>query len=354
MTDWVKVRVAWERDERKGFTWLIKELDLSVSPQAIRKHANKEEWTKQVTEEEPVTKKGNRGTQNSNRNREPYPNLPVAQEKAHLTEREKMFVNEYLTDFNATRAAIAAGYAKKCAKNTGYKVLQRPDVQALVRDMIDQRSAALQLDGEALMKTWVEIVNFDANELMQIRRIPCPFCYSTDGLPQYTEARYMKEFTAFKRGLNNALASGALPKKDEDGEVQPLPSFPGTDELEFVDESKEPNPDCPVCHGRGHAQTFIPDTRTLSPIAKKLYGGFQEINGDVQVVAASKEKAMESLAKALGLYREQEKETAVVQVNADDLFNAYETRMAKARERQAQVLHERGLDDEIEDLKVME
>ena len=44
---WEEVRDAWEQDPRDGYTWLVKELGLSVSAPAVRKTAAKQGWVKQ-------------------------------------------------------------------------------------------------------------------------------------------------------------------------------------------------------------------------------------------------------------------------------------------------------------------
>lgn len=45
---WAEVKLAWEKDERAGFEWLVRELELPVSPQAVRKRATTkgQEWVK--------------------------------------------------------------------------------------------------------------------------------------------------------------------------------------------------------------------------------------------------------------------------------------------------------------------
>lgn len=43
---WEEVRNAWEQDPRDGYTWLVKELGLSVSAPAVRKTAAKQGWEK--------------------------------------------------------------------------------------------------------------------------------------------------------------------------------------------------------------------------------------------------------------------------------------------------------------------
>lgn len=47
-----------------------------------------------------------------------------------LTHKQKIFCKEFLLDFNATRAAIAAGYSKKTARQIGSENLTKPYIQA--------------------------------------------------------------------------------------------------------------------------------------------------------------------------------------------------------------------------------
>ena len=45
-----------------------------------------------------------------------------------MTPKQAAFVDEYLVDFNATRAAIRAGYSERSAYNIGWGNLQRPAI----------------------------------------------------------------------------------------------------------------------------------------------------------------------------------------------------------------------------------
>jgi phage terminase small subunit len=49
-----------------------------------------------------------------------------------LTPKQEHFVEEYLIDLNATRAALAAGYSEKTARSTGAENLTKPDIAAAV------------------------------------------------------------------------------------------------------------------------------------------------------------------------------------------------------------------------------
>ena len=46
-----------------------------------------------------------------------------------LTDKQKIFVYEYLIDFNATQAAIRAGYSKDTAYSIGNNLLKKVEIQ---------------------------------------------------------------------------------------------------------------------------------------------------------------------------------------------------------------------------------
>lgn len=50
-----------------------------------------------------------------------------------MTAKQVKFANEYLVDFNATRAAIAAGYSKKTASEMGYENLNKPHIKDYIK-----------------------------------------------------------------------------------------------------------------------------------------------------------------------------------------------------------------------------
>jgi len=62
--------------------------------------------------------------------------MAEAKEK-ELRPKEKLFISEYLKDFNATQAAIKAGYSKKTAKEQGYEILTKPHIQNAVKKQVE-------------------------------------------------------------------------------------------------------------------------------------------------------------------------------------------------------------------------
>jgi len=64
-----------------------------------------------------------------------------------LNDKQAAFVREYLADFNATQAAIRAGYSAKTAGQIGHELLKKPEVQQRLREF--QQKAAEKTETEA-------------------------------------------------------------------------------------------------------------------------------------------------------------------------------------------------------------
>ena len=69
-----------------------------------------------------------------------------------LSDRERMFVREYLVDLNATQAGIRAGYAPKRIGSNMCRVLQRPRVLAAVEAAMAERERDLQIDAAEVLR----------------------------------------------------------------------------------------------------------------------------------------------------------------------------------------------------------
>lgn len=55
--------------------------------------------------------------------------------KTELTDKQKAFCKEYCIDWNATRAAIAAGYSENSAKEIGCENLTKPNIQEYLTEI---------------------------------------------------------------------------------------------------------------------------------------------------------------------------------------------------------------------------
>jgi phage terminase small subunit len=83
---------------------------------------------------------------------------------AQLTPRQAAFVREYLTDLNATQAAIRAGYSPNSAEVEGSRLLRNAQVLAAVNAGKEKRAAKLDLKAEDVLERLREIAFANPDE----------------------------------------------------------------------------------------------------------------------------------------------------------------------------------------------
>lgn len=55
-----------------------------------------------------------------------------------MTNKQTKFISEYLKHFNATKAAINAGYSEDTAASIGWENLRKPEIKDAIRAHIDE------------------------------------------------------------------------------------------------------------------------------------------------------------------------------------------------------------------------
>ncbi len=73
----------------------------------------------------------------------------VMKKPSYLTDKEWAFVLEYPVDWNATRAAIAAGYSEKSAATIASENLRKPHIKEALAHIYDELAMSL---GEVFMR----------------------------------------------------------------------------------------------------------------------------------------------------------------------------------------------------------
>lgn len=71
----------------------------------------------------------------------------------NLTDKQEMFVEEYLVDLNATQAAIRAGYSKKTARQTGADNLSKPYISEEIQRRLDDKKEKLIMKQDEILET---------------------------------------------------------------------------------------------------------------------------------------------------------------------------------------------------------
>ncbi len=180
-----------------------------------------------------------------------------------MTPKQQRFVDEYLTDLNATQAAIRAGYSARTAQMQSSRLLSKVMVQAAVSEgrAVQQNRTQVSAD-RVVLEAW-HIATADARELVEVWVQACAHCW------------------AHKPSGDSA-----------------------------IDRDRSPDSACTECFGDGEAQVVVHDVRTVSPAAAALYAGAKQTRYGIEIQMHSKLDAMEKLAKHLGLYEKDNRQKA--------------------------------------------
>lgn len=75
-----------------------------------------------------------------------------------LTDKQKKFCEEYVFDWNATRAAKAAGYSEKTARQIASETLSKPYIQAYIEEIQKDIAKLAGISKLSVLNTLQEIV----------------------------------------------------------------------------------------------------------------------------------------------------------------------------------------------------
>ena len=82
-----------------------------------------------------------------------------------LTPKQALFVAEYIKDFNATQAAIRAGYSERTAASQGQRVLHYVEIQNEIASALAGRIERIQVDSDWLLSRLVQEATADVADL---------------------------------------------------------------------------------------------------------------------------------------------------------------------------------------------
>jgi len=81
-----------------------------------------------------------------------------------LTKKQKAFVEYYLQEWNATRAALKAGYSERSAGSIGNENLLKPEIM----EEIQQRISEIAMSADEVMTTLAEIGRASIDDIMDV------------------------------------------------------------------------------------------------------------------------------------------------------------------------------------------
>jgi phage terminase small subunit len=166
---------AFELWQASGRERLLKDIaaELGVSESQIRKWKSQDQW-----ESAPVlplpTRRGNVTIARLPPASEQKALEAAALDDADLTEKQKLFCLYYLRDFNATHAAIKAGYSPDTARQMGSENLSKPAVRAEIKRLKGVTRTEILLDSMDVLEKYAQIAFADTTQFVTFGRREVP------------------------------------------------------------------------------------------------------------------------------------------------------------------------------------
>ena len=82
-----------------------------------------------------------------------------------LTEKQELFVAEYIKDFNGKQAAIRAGYSENSATEQAYAMLNNVQISSCIKEYVERRLKAAEIDALWLLRRLVDEAEADINDM---------------------------------------------------------------------------------------------------------------------------------------------------------------------------------------------
>lgn len=288
---------------------------------AVATYAKRNNWQRGYApvQAKPIAPRDNSGKR--------LPKIEPAWEVDSLSPMEARFVEEYVVDRNATRSARRAGYAEESALKHAHELLKRPDVVKAIQISEKAMMDRLHINQDMVLKYWWDIATADPNEIVEYRRDNCRHCWGNAyGYQWVDEEEFNRAMVRFQRDEDKAAIAGKRFNREPPD---------GAGGFGFI-KSREPNSKCPQCDGDGIGYVHIHDTRRLSVAARRLYAGMKEGKEGIEAKMHSQEKAMDNIAKFIGMFKERV-EIDVTVANLGELNSVYEQKLAEMRERREKV-----------------
>jgi len=115
---------------------------------------------------------------------------------AGLTEKQKMFVLEYLVDLNATAAALRAGYSDKTAGKIAHQLLEKTRIQEAIQEAMKKRERRTEITSDKVLHQLAKIAFGDIKDFVTFEERRTE--YTTDEDSEGNTVKIQKEYSAVR------------------------------------------------------------------------------------------------------------------------------------------------------------
>jgi len=87
--------------------------------------------------------------------------------KRRLTDKQKVFVKEYLIDLNASQAASRAGYSKKSFAKIGFQLLEKTRIQEEIQKALNRRAKRTKVNQDNVVLELAKLALSDMRSFVE-------------------------------------------------------------------------------------------------------------------------------------------------------------------------------------------
>ncbi|MGG2044761.1 terminase small subunit [Burkholderia gladioli] len=208
-----------------------------------------------------------------------------------LSFAEEILCHEYSKDQNWIRACKRAGL-----KSTT-EIRMLPHIRRRLEELQALKNQRHAQEAETIVQYLYDLVTADPNELAEVQRGACRHCWGYDvGHKKKTGETKLNHAYQYRTNDERKRA------REEHGGALPH----GNGGIGYS-RDRAPNPDCPMCDGRGETNYIVKDTNTFSP-ARALIKGIKIAGGEIEIQTYDKLKAADMLLRVAGKYEQDNKQ----------------------------------------------
>lgn len=87
---------------------------------------------------------------------------------AKLSNKQKLFCDEYLIDLNVTQAAIRAGYSKKYSSDKAYKLLEKLEIKSYIDKKMKAREKRIEITQDMVINELAKIAFANTTDYVEV------------------------------------------------------------------------------------------------------------------------------------------------------------------------------------------
>jgi len=108
-----------------------------------------------------------------------------------LTDKQRLFCVYYPKCFNATKAAIKAGYSKDTAYSIGWELLKKPEIKAEIQRLKQNKLNRAMLSPDDIFQKYLDIAFSDMTDYAEFGKKRIKIGEKEDGTPEMIEVNYV-------------------------------------------------------------------------------------------------------------------------------------------------------------------